>query len=131
MLFFIIIQQDPRKIHKDHEMISDSGRFLYTHAHNGKPVFHFHLRLPYVLCVSKPVLFFRSPEDLLYGLTHALDPKKVLHERDLDQLDRIHARLSIVLAVSPFHKAIDKTPADGPVGQLGKIILGDHPFCHS
>ena len=55
--------------------------------------------------------------DLTDGLAHALDPKKVLYERDLDQHDRIHAGPSIVMAISPFHEVIDKTPVDGPVDQ--------------
>ena len=55
--------------------------------------------------------------DLADGLAHALDPKKVLYERDLDQHDRIHAGPSIVMTISPFHEVIDKTPVDGPVDQ--------------
>lgn len=55
--------------------------------------------------------------NLTDGLAHALDPKEVLYKRDLNQHGRIHAEPSIVMAVCPFHEAIDKTPVDGPVGQ--------------
>ena len=41
-------------------------QFLQVHARKGKPGFHLHPRLPYVLCITESVLFFRSPEDPLY-----------------------------------------------------------------
>ena len=46
----------------------DPCQFLQVHARKGKPGFHLHPRLPYVLCITESVLFFRSPEDPLYGL---------------------------------------------------------------
>ena len=46
----------------------DPCQFLQVHARKGKPGFHLHPRLPYVLCITESVSFFRSPEDPLYGL---------------------------------------------------------------
>ena len=61
--------------------------------------------------------------DLLDRLPHAPDPKHVLHNRQLDQNDRIKAGTSVILAIAVRHHLVDEAPVNGVLQLSHKVIF--------